>query len=97
MYNIFISILIFGFVVYFLFGSDEGIVVFLCVLISLTSFILYMYKDSYTEAFLTFFFGYFNCFYHRMGWIEDRDLPYFVPLIEHDNVHWRIDKIIDEG
>ena len=58
----FISILIFGFVVYFLFGSDEGIVVFLCVLISLTSFILYMYKDSYTEAFLTFFLGILTVF-----------------------------------
>jgi hypothetical protein len=58
----FTSVIIIGTVVYFLFGSNERIVIFLCILITLTSFILYMYKDSYTEAFLTFFLGVLTIF-----------------------------------
>lgn len=72
----FISLSIIGTVVYFLFGSDEKIVIFLCILITLTSFILYMYKDSYTEAFLTFFLGILTIF--TIQWDDPKTLIFII-------------------
>jgi hypothetical protein len=72
----FISLTTIGTVVYFLFGSDEKIVIFLCILITLTSFILYMYKDSYTEAFLTFFLGILTIF--TIQWDDPKTLIFII-------------------
>jgi hypothetical protein len=72
----FISVAIIGTIVYLLFGSDQKIVVFLCFLITLTAFILYMYQDSYIEAFLAFFLGILTVF--TIEWDDKKTLIFII-------------------
>lgn len=72
----FVLISIIGISVYFFFGSNERIVIFLTFLISLSAFVSYMYKDSYTEAFLTFFLGILTIF--TIQWNHDNSSIFIV-------------------
>lgn len=72
----FISLFIVGLTVYYLFGTEGRIVVFLSILITLVSLILYMYNDNYTEAFLTFFLGILTVF--TIEWDSEKTITFII-------------------
>ncbi|GGG20943.1 hypothetical protein [Pontibacter amylolyticus] len=70
---------ILGFAAYSIINNNEGMQIFLCVLISITSFIIFMKTSSYGETILSFMLGILTI--STIDWDENNELIFIIVFV----------------